>query len=128
VKALLTITAALEALTGVALGVAPSRAVRLLLGSPLESPARVVIARVLGAALFFLGAACWRARANVRSRAAAGLVVALLLYNIAVVLSLGYARIGPGTSGVGLWPALTLHSVLAVWCVVCLGIAPGNVP
>ena len=58
-KPLLTFSAAFEGATGVALLVAPSSVVLLLLGSPFDSPADMVIGRVLGAALFSLGAACW---------------------------------------------------------------------
>src|SRR5208337_934574 len=53
-----------------------------------------------------LGAACWIARDDAQGRTAAGLVAAMLLYNIAVVSLLGYARIGPRLSGVGLWPGV----------------------
>jgi len=126
-KSLLTITAALETGTGVALAAAPTSVVLLLLGSPLDSPAGLVIGRVLGAALFSLGAACWLARDDAQGRTAAGLIAAVLLYNIAVVSLLGYARIGLGMSGAGLPPAVILHSALAVWCVVCLRIARRNV-
>jgi hypothetical protein len=117
---LLTITAALEAATSVALAVAPSSVVLVLLGSQLDSPASLVIARVLGAALFSLGAACWLARDGARVGAAVGLIAAVLFYNIAVDSLLAYARIGLGMSGVGLLPAVILHSALAVWCVACL--------
>jgi len=116
-KPLFTTTAAVEAGTGVTLAIAPSAVVLVLLGSPLDSPAGLVIGRVLGAALFSLGAACWLARDDEKGRTAAGLVAAMLLYNIAVVTFLGYARIGLGMSGAGLWPAVLLHSALAVWCV-----------
>jgi hypothetical protein len=122
-KSLLTITALLEAATGVAIAIAPSAVVRVLLGSPLDSPAGLVIVRVLAAALFALGAACWLARGDAQGRAAAGLVAAMLLYNIAVAALLGYARIGLGMSGVGLLPALILHSALVLWCVANLRIA-----
>ncbi len=122
-RTLLTITAALEAGTGVAVTLAPRAVVLLLLRSPLDSPAGLVIGRVLGAALFALGAACWIARDDAQGRTAAGLVAAMLLYNIAVVSLLGYARIGLQLAGVGLWPAVILHSALAVWCVACLRIA-----
>jgi len=121
-KTLLTVTAALEAGTGVALTLAPSAVVLVLLGSPLDSPAGLVIGRVLGAALIALGAACWIARDDAQGRTAAGLVAAMLLYNIAVVSLLGYARIGPRLSGVGSWPVVIRHSALAVWCVACLRI------
>jgi uncharacterized membrane protein YqgA involved in biofilm formation len=122
VRTLLTITAVLEAGIGVALTIAPSAVVLVLLGSPLDSPAGLVIGRVLGAALIALGAACWVARDDAQGRTAAGLVAAMLLYNIAVVSLLGYARIGLRLSGVGSWPAVILHSALAVWCVACLRI------
>ncbi len=53
-----------EAGTGVALALAlaPSVIVLVLLGSALDSPAGLLIARVRGAALFSLGAACWLAQ------------------------------------------------------------------
>jgi hypothetical protein len=125
-KTLLTITAALEAGTGTALAIAPSVVVLVLLGSPLDSPAGLVIGRVLGAALFSLGTACWLARADAQGRTAAGLIAAMLLYNIAVVSLLAYARIGLGMSGVCLQPAVILHSALVVWCIACLRIARGR--
>ncbi len=122
-KALLTTTAAVEAGTGVALAVAPSAVVLVLLGSPLDSPAGLVIGRVLGAALFSLGAACWGPRDNTPGRSTAGLMGAMLLYNVSIVSVLGYARVGSGMAGVGLWPAVVVHSALAVWCAACLRIA-----
>ena len=126
-KTLLTITALLEAGTGVALAVAPAAAVPMLLGVPLDSPAGQVIGRVLGAALFSLGVACWLARGDTHGRTAAGLVAAMLLYNIAAVSVLSHARVDLGMSGAGLLPAVILHVGLAVWCVVCHRIARRNV-
>ncbi len=119
-KPLLTITAVFEAATGIAVVLAPSRAALLLLGSPLDSPAAVVIARVLGAALFSLGTACWFARTEAPGRSSAGLIGAMLIYNVPVAVLLGYARVALGMSGVGLLPAAIAHSALAVWCVVGL--------
>src|SRR5271163_4524757 len=109
-KPLLTFSAAFEAATGIALLVAPSSVVLLLLGSPFDSPADMVIGRVLGAALFSLGAACWLARNDTRARAAAALVAALLFYNLAVVSLVIYARAGLGISGLGSAPAAVVHS------------------
>ncbi len=119
-KNLLTITAALEAGTGFGLAIAPSALVVVLLGTVLDSPAGLVIARVLGAALIALGAGCWFARDDAQSKTTAGLVAAMLLYNVAVVILLGHARIILRLSGVGTWPAAILHSALAVWCIACL--------
>jgi hypothetical protein len=116
VKTLLTITAVIEAGAGVALAVAPSPVALLLLGSPLDSPAGLVIGRVLGAALFALGTACWLTREGAPSRTADGMITAMLLYNIAAVALLVHARVGSGMSGMGLWPAVVLHAAMAVWC------------
>jgi hypothetical protein len=116
-KTLLTITAVVEAITGLALLIAPSEVARVLLGSSLDSLEGLVIGRILGAALFSLGIACWLARGDAR---ASGLVWAMLFYNVAAVVLLGYAGVGLRMSGVVLWPAVVLHLVLAVWCIACL--------
>ena len=120
-RILLSVTAAIEVGAGITLAIAPSAVVQVLLGSPLDSPAGVVIGRVLAAALFSLGVACWLTRNNDQDRTAGGLVWALLLYNIASVSLLGYARLGMGMTGVGLLPAVVLHSLLSLWCIACLG-------
>ena len=58
---------------------------------------------------------------------AAGLVATVLAYNLAVVSLVGYARTVAGMSGVGLWPAVVVHSALAAWCAACLRAARRNV-
>ena len=117
---LLTLTAVIEVGTGLALVVLPSAAVTLLLGSALDTPAAVTLGRVAGAALLALGVACWLARHDGRSRAATGLVAAMLLYNLAAVSILASAGIGSGLGGVVLWSAVVLHAAMAVWCIACL--------
>jgi len=120
-KSLLNITALVEAATGLALLLSPSLPVLLLLGASLDAPAALTVARVAGAALLALGVACWLARNDEQSRAARGLVPAMLLYNVATVLLLASAGIGSELRGVGLWPAVVLHAALAIWCIACLG-------
>ena len=84
---LLKLTALIEAATGLGLIATPSIVVRLLLGSLLDTSAAVMLGRVAGTALLALGVACWLARDDTQSRAARGLVVTILLYNVSVALS-----------------------------------------
>jgi hypothetical protein len=114
-KSLLAITAAIEAGTGLGLLVVPSVIPRVLLGATLDTAAAVTVARVAGAGLLALGIACWLARDNGRA-----LVVAMLFYNVAAVAILAYATVGLALSGIGLWPAIVLHTALAGWCMACL--------
>ena len=117
---LLTITALIEAAAGVALLTAPALAATLLFGVPLDTQAGSAVGRVAGAALIALGISCWRARQDESSRAATGVVAAMLSYNLVVLAILSYAGLGQGVAGTLLWPAATLHAVQAGWCIVCL--------
>ncbi|HTE91404.1 MAG TPA: hypothetical protein VK639_20820 [Terriglobales bacterium] len=121
---LLKLTAIIEAAAGLALMVAPSVVVRLLLGSELDAPTAVMLGRVAGAALLALGVACWLARGDTQSRAARGLVAVMVLYNVAAVAVLAFVGIGFGLQGVALWPAVVLHAAMAVWCIACLRRSP----
>jgi hypothetical protein len=78
------------------------------------------LARVAGAALFALGVACWLARDNTQSRAARGLVSAMVLYNLGAVIILSAAGIRSQPVGIALWPAVVLHAVMTIWCVASL--------
>jgi len=119
-KNLLVVNAMIEAATGLTLLGLPSLVVSLLLGASFDSPSALVVARVAGAALLSLGVACWLARNDEKSRATVGVVTAMLLYNIAAVSVLTYAGLGVRLSGIGLWPAVLLHTALAAWCIACL--------
>ena len=118
-KRLLTISTVIEVPTGLALLAAPVVVVQLLLGSTLDTSAAVLLGRVAGVALFALGLACWLARDDTHSRAARGLVTAMLLYNVAVASLLAYADLGLGLRGIALWPAVIAHAVMAAWCMAC---------
>jgi hypothetical protein len=118
-KGLLIVTALIEVGTGAALLVVPSLTVELLLGVGLPSPQALVVARVASVALISLGVACWLGR-NGERQAQSGLVLGMLIYNLAVPMLLIQCWMVSGLAGIGLWPASLLHALLAIWCVVCL--------
>jgi hypothetical protein len=116
-KALLIVTAAAETATGLGLAGLPALVVSLLLGGTLDTPAALVVARMTGAAMMSLAIACWLARNDAGSRAARGLIGALLFYNAAAVVVLMYAGAGLGLHGILLWPTAVYHVVMAGWCI-----------
>ena len=116
--------AAIEVVAGLALLSCPSFTVALLIGSGLDNSAAVTLGRVAGAALSALGLVCWLARDDTHSRAARGLVITMLLYNVAVAAILAFAGLGFGLHGIALWPAVVLHTMMAVWCSACLQRSP----
>jgi hypothetical protein len=119
-KPLLLTTAVLEAGTGIGLLAVPLVVARLLLGATLDAPAAITVARVAGAALLALGVACWLAASDTQSCAARGVVSAMVLYNLGAVVILGAAGIQSQPTGIGLWPAVILHTAMTVWCVASL--------
>jgi hypothetical protein len=116
VKKLLIVMAAAESGIGLGLIALPSRVAWLLLGSALDSAVALTVARVAGVALLALGVACWLARDDVQSRAAAGIVSAMSIYNAGAGAVLVYAALGAGLSSFVLWPTAILHVGLAAWC------------
>jgi hypothetical protein len=119
-KSLQFASAAIELGAGLALLVAPSATTALLVGVSLESDAALTVVRLGGAGLFALGLACWLARGDSQSRAAKGLVGAMLFYNAAAAAVLAFAGLGLHLFGLALWPAVVLHSLMAVWCLASL--------
>ena len=118
-KLLLRLTAFIEAATGLGLIAVPAFVVQLLLGSELLG-AGIPLGRLAGVALLALGIVCWLTSSDTQSCAARGIVTAMALYNIGAVLILGGAGLKSQLVGIVLWPAVTLHAAMAVWCVACL--------
>jgi hypothetical protein len=50
----------------------------------------------------------------------AAYIRAMLLYDVAAITLPVYAGTRLRLSGIGPWPAVVLHGVMAVWCVACL--------
>jgi hypothetical protein len=123
---LLIVTAIFEGVTGIALLVAPSVPARLLLGVDQTSPELAVVARVAGAGLLAIGIGCWFARSDRHGSAQLGVFIGVLIYDVAAAAILAYAGSVLDLVGIALWPAVVLHSALAVWCLVSLGIRPGG--
>ena len=119
-KNLLTLVAAAESAVGIALLAVPSWVASLLLGATLDTTVATTVARVAGFALLALGIACWLGRADTPSRAARGIVGAMLVYNGGVCAVLVYASLIGGLAGIGLWPTAILHAGLAAWCAASL--------
>jgi hypothetical protein len=109
-------TAVIEAATGLALLVAPGVIVGLLIGTAVETPGGMVIARVAGLAMLSIAIACWVARGDARGQALRGLLLGLLFYNSSIALLLLYAGFGLHLSAIGLWPAFAAHLAFAFWC------------
>jgi len=102
-KNVLTFAAVAEAATGLALLIAPSLVVHLLLGEQLTGVA-IPVARVAGIAVIALAIACWPGPP----------LVGMLIYSALITLLFAYLVFVGGLTGVLLWPATALHVVLTV--------------
>ncbi len=100
-KGALAFAAVGEAVTGLALLIAPALVGQLLLGEPLAGVA-IAVARVCGIALIALGIACWPGPP----------LHGMLTYSALVTLYLAYLGLASGSTGVLLWPAAILHAIL----------------
>src|SRR5580765_3300684 len=119
-RTLLVATAVLEAATGLGILALPSAVASLMLGSPLDTPAAVAVARVAGVALLALGVACWRGRHDEPGPSARGLVGAMVLYNAGVIAVLVHEAVGVAMAGIALWPTVVAHAAMCVWCITSL--------
>ena len=97
-----------ELLTGLALLVAPTLVVDLLLGEGV-SPIGGAVARVLGIGLLSVGVAGWESREqDIRLAPRAGLCI----YNVGTAALLVMLGTASGMIGPLLWPAATLHALI----------------
>ena len=100
-KSALAFAAIGEAVTGLALLIAPSLVGQLLLGEQLTGVA-ILVGRVAGIALIALGIACWPGPP----------LLGMLTYSALVTLYLAYLGLAGNLAGVLLWPAVILHAIL----------------
>src|SRR4051794_15602994 len=111
-RPLLTTSAAVECITGLAPTAAPGPAVARLLGAPPDRTG-LLLGRVTGVALLAPGAAGGSARREAASGARSGTVRSITLYNTgAGLLLLRCAATGQARGGV-VWGAGLLHLGLA---------------
>jgi hypothetical protein len=107
---LLSLAAAIEAVTGVALIVLPQAVASLLLGADLVGPG-IAVGRVAGIALLSLGLLCWLSRQGANNTA---VLTAMLAYNLLVTAYLMYLGFIGELVGRLLWPAVVIHAVLTL--------------
>ena len=124
-KSLLIVSAVVEMGAGFLFLIAPSPTAKLLLGAGLVSPESMLVGRVAGAALLSIGLICWVEGNRDRSASAIGLVAGLLVYNAAVIVLFAYAALVGKMNGIGIWPAVGLHSALLIWCAARLRVGRG---
>jgi hypothetical protein len=120
-KYLLLATAFGEGGTGILALASPSIAQALLLGVDQVAPEASFFARIAGAALLALGVVCWFERSDKQRSGQRGLLVSVLIFDVAAAVILAYSGLFLRMAGIAFWPAVLLHVTLAVWCVVCIG-------
>jgi hypothetical protein len=119
-KYFLIITALCEAGTGCLALVSPSLLLVLLLGVDQSPPEVICLGRVAGAALLAIGVSSWFGRSEEGTQAQQGLLIAILIYDLAAGATLAYTGAFLHLAGIALWPAVVLHAALAIWCVACM--------
>ncbi|MBC7449995.1 MAG: hypothetical protein H7259_00745 [Cytophagales bacterium] len=112
-KTLLTFTAIIEALTGLALIVASSLLSEVLLGQTINETQGIIIAMVAGVALCSLAAGCWFLREDA---AASGMVKALVCYNAGIVFIFVFSMLTTELRSIPFALVAFFHFGCAVWC------------
>ena len=116
----LSVTALVEAATGLCLLIVPAVLFIVLLGLDHATVDAIFVGRLAGAALLAIGIASWTARIDTRTPTQIGLLTGILVYNAAATLLLAYAGAVLKMMGVLLWPTVVIHAILSVWCFGCL--------
>jgi hypothetical protein len=110
---LITLSALLEFLTGVALILVPDFTIALLLGAKAD-PVSQVIARICGVALISISIACWAARTGADSESRIGTIRAITFYNLgAGLIFVAAAAIGQ-FHGIVIWGVGLIHLAFAL--------------
>lgn len=107
----LAFAAVVEAGTGLALMIDPTIVVSLLLGAEV-SGAGTTLGRCFGIALLALGLACWPSRKGAESGSPA--LRAMWIYNVLIATYLAALGTVRHLGGLLLWPAVALHTVVAL--------------
>lgn len=105
-RSALSVSAAVEVLTGLAIILFPDALIRLLFDTD-ASGVTIVIGRVAGIALISLGLGCWMSRQEA-SRGWA--LAAMLSYNALITIFFTVVGVGAEFVGMLLWPAVALHA------------------
>jgi|WetSurMetagenome_2_1015567.scaffolds.fasta_scaffold516577_1 hypothetical protein len=116
-KKFLTMTAILEALTGIALIAFPRIIVLFLLGIQIDGPGPAITAMIAGVAILSLAAICWLLRDTENSQK---LVKGMLFYNFLIIAVSLFGMFSYHLAGIGLWLIICAHSGLSLWGVLTL--------
>ncbi|MGA3210219.1 MAG: hypothetical protein ABSD20_02875 [Terriglobales bacterium] len=116
--------ACLEMLAGATILIAPDMVSLLLLGTKPEG-AGLTLARFAAIALFALGIACLPPKNSAARHSA---VRGLFVFYLGVAALLGGVGIATTLHGVLLWPAVTLHAVIAAALLPQLLANPSSAP
>ncbi|CAN7144829.1 hypothetical protein [Bosea sp. LjRoot237] len=125
-KLFLIVVASVEASIGIALLVLPSVPLALLLSLESATVETLFVSRIAGAALLAMGIASWIARTDELNPPLFGLLIGILIYNVAASILFVYAGAILKMTGHLLWPAVAFHASLAVWGGLLLRVIPGE--
>lgn len=117
----LIVTAVFEAGVGLIMLVVPAVPLARFLQVDQPTVPMLFLARIAGAALVGIAVACWFACSDTSGGASRGLLLGVLVYDVAAAGILAITGLEDASlSNPMLWGAVGAHVVLALWCVACL--------